>query len=110
MLCENVSRGLAFAQGPPGTGKTYLGVPLAKVILKHVPNKLILTAYMTNHALGNFLGDLVKEGITKVARLGNGSKEDWIGKRTLAPLAKNLKFIYVESLRIGKSYRGHKTP
>ena len=110
MLYENVLRGLAFAQGPPSTGKTYLGIPLAKVILKHVPNKLILIAYITNYILSNFLSDLVKEGITKVARLGNGSKEDWIGKRTLALLAKNLKFIYIKSLRIGKSYRGYKTP
>ncbi|KAI4195063.1 MAG: hypothetical protein LQ346_003535 [Caloplaca aetnensis] len=105
-LCENLSRGLAFTQGPPGTGKTYLGVSLAKVILRHVPNKPILVACMTNHALDNFLGDLVKEGITKVARLGNGSKEDWIGKHTLASLAKNFKLTYGESLRIGKSYRG----
>ncbi|KAL8907318.1 MAG: hypothetical protein Q9207_001495 [Kuettlingeria erythrocarpa] len=104
-LCENLSRGLAFTQGPPGTGKTYLGVSLAKVILKHVPNKPILVACMTNHALDNFLGDLVKEGITKVARLGNGSKEDWIGKHTLASLAKNFKLTHGESLRIGKSYR-----
>lgn len=104
-LCENLSRGLAFTQGPPGTGKTYLGVSLAKVILKHVPNKPILVACMTNHALDNFLGDLVKEGITKVARLGSRSKEDWIGKHTMASLTKNFKLTYGENLRIGKSYR-----
>ena len=90
-LCENLSRGLAFTQGPPGTGKTFLGVSLAKVILKHTPQKPILVACMTNHALDNFLGDLVKQGITKIARIGNGSKEEWTDKYTLPSLRKTLE-------------------
>ncbi|KAL8982515.1 MAG: hypothetical protein Q9177_005248, partial [Variospora cf. flavescens] len=90
-LCENLSRGLAFTQGPPGTGKTFLGVSLAKVILESMPKRPILVACMTNHALDNFLGDLIDQGITKVARLGNGSKEDWTGKYTLASLRKNTR-------------------
>ncbi|KAL8985533.1 MAG: hypothetical protein Q9205_000792 [Flavoplaca limonia] len=87
-LCENLSRGLAFTQGPPGTGKTFLGVSLAKVILKHAPRKPILVACVTNHALDNFLGDLVKQGITKIARIGSGSKEEWIDKYTLPSIRK----------------------
>ncbi|KAL8673878.1 MAG: hypothetical protein Q9168_001698 [Polycauliona sp. 1 TL-2023] len=88
-LCENLSRGLAFTQGPPGTGKTFLGVSLAKVILKHAPRKPILVACMTNHALDNFLGDLVEQGITKIARIGRGSKEEWVDKYTLPSIRKN---------------------
>ena len=90
-LCENLSRGLAFTQGPPGTGKTFLGVSLAKVILKHTPQKPILVACMTNHALDNFLGDLVKQGITKIARIGSGSKEEWMDKYTLPSIRKTFE-------------------
>lgn len=90
-LCENLSRGLAFTQGPPGTGKTFLGVSLAKVILRHTPQKPILVACMTNHALDNFLGDLVKQGITKIARIGSRSKEDWMDKYTLPSIRKSFE-------------------
>ncbi|KAL8701662.1 MAG: hypothetical protein Q9224_000396, partial [Gallowayella concinna] len=89
-LCENLSRGLAFTQGPPGTGKTFLGVSLAKVVLKHAP-KPILVACMTNHALDNFLADLVKQGITKIARVGSGSKEEWMDRYTLPSIRKNFQ-------------------
>ncbi|KAL8813632.1 MAG: hypothetical protein Q9200_000114 [Gallowayella weberi] len=89
-LCENLARGLAFTQGPPGTGKTFLGVSLAKVVLQHAP-KPILVACMTNHALDNFLGDLVKQGITKIARIGRGSKEEWTGGYTLPSIRKNFQ-------------------
>lgn len=105
-LCENLSRGLSFTQGPPGTGKTFLGVSLAKVILNHSPSKPILVACMTNHALDNFLADLIKQGITKVARLGGGSKEDWIGKHTMASLRQNFKMNCGESTRLSRAYRG----
>ncbi|KAL8724644.1 MAG: hypothetical protein Q9166_007834 [cf. Caloplaca sp. 2 TL-2023] len=88
-LCESLSRGLAFTQGPPGTGKTFLGVSLAKVILKHAPQKPILVACMTNHALDNFLGDLLKQGITKIARIGSGSKEEWTNKYTMPSIRQN---------------------
>ncbi|KAL9018263.1 MAG: hypothetical protein Q9185_004429 [Variospora sp. 1 TL-2023] len=104
-LCENLSRGLAFTQGPPGTGKTFLGVSLAKVILESMPKRPILVACMTNHALDNFLSDLIDQGITKVARLGNGSKEDWTGKYTLASLRKNTRLSVGQSTKIGKAYR-----
>ncbi|KAL8785967.1 MAG: hypothetical protein Q9213_003043 [Squamulea squamosa] len=90
-LCQNLSRELAFTQGPPGTGKTFLGVSLAKVILRHAPKKPILVACMTNHALDNFLSDLIKQGITKVARIGSGSKEEWMDKYTLPSMRKTFE-------------------
>ncbi|KAL8806343.1 MAG: hypothetical protein Q9182_001373 [Xanthomendoza sp. 2 TL-2023] len=89
-LCENLARGLAFTQGPPGTGKTFLGVALAKVVLRHAP-KPILVACMTNHALDNFLGDLVKQGITRIARIGGASKEEWTDGYTLPSIRKNFQ-------------------
>lgn len=104
-LCENLSRGLAFTQGPPGTGKTFLGVSLAKVILQHMPERPILVACMTNHALDNFLGDLLAKGISKVARLGSGSKEDWTSKHTMASLRKNLRNTCAETTKLTKAYQ-----
>ncbi|KAL8716335.1 MAG: hypothetical protein Q9220_000240 [cf. Caloplaca sp. 1 TL-2023] len=104
-LCENLSQELTFTQGPPGTGKTFLGVALAKVILKHVPNKPILVVCMTNHALDNFLGDLLAKGITKIARLGSGSKEDWTGKYSIRSLHKGWKTSYQEDLKFRKIRR-----
>ncbi|KAL8843310.1 MAG: hypothetical protein Q9170_000168 [Blastenia crenularia] len=103
-LCENLSRGLAFTQGPPGTGKTFLGVSLAKIILQRMPEKPIIVACMTNHALDNFLADLLAQGISKVARLGSGSKEDWTSKYTLKSLRKNFKNSCAESTKITKAY------
>lgn len=98
-LCENLNRGLAFTQGPPGTGKTYLGAALAQVILasqSKATQKPILTVCMTNHALDSFLEDLLKDGITKVARLGGGSKEDWTKSHLLRGLSSKMKLTQIE--------------
>lgn len=74
--------------GPPGTGKTFLGVQIAKHLLYNtarsdhdpftaegqpVTGPLLLVAY-TNHALNEFMLDLIKGGISKkgMVRLGSG--------------------------------------
>ena len=102
-LCESLSRGLAFTQGPPGTGKSFLGVSLAQVILasqdKSDP-KPILVVCMTNHALDSFLADLLKKGITRIARLGGGSKQDWTKRYRLRELSSKLKLTYIERNRL----------
>ena len=80
-LYETLSRGLAFTQGPPGTGKSFLGVALARVILASRTKddtRPILVICQTNHALDSFLTDIVKQGITDIARIGNGCKDELI--------------------------------
>lgn len=71
--------------GPPGTGKTYLGVQIAKLLLQNISHReegangrpvtgpLMLVAY-TNHALNEFMLDLIKSGIPKncMIRMGSG--------------------------------------
>ncbi|MCJ1462198.1 hypothetical protein MMC07_000798 [Pseudocyphellaria aurata] len=101
-LCENLCRGLAFTQGPPGTGKTFLGVALAKVILasRTSERKPILAVCMTNHALDSFLGDLHGAGVTKLARLGRGSKEDWVKQFQISELAQRMKSTQIERMEI----------
>lgn len=93
-LCENLSRGLAFTQGPPGTGKTFLGVSLVKVLLasrSSLDIKPILVVCLTNHALDSFLGDLRKYGVTKLVRLGRGSREPWTDEFQPLALARRSK-------------------
>ena len=104
-LCQNLSRSLAFTQGPPGTGKTFLGVSLAKVLLQHMPRKPILVACMTNHALDNFLGDILAQGISKIARLGSGSKEVWTSKYTFASLRQSFRYSCAETTKLNKAYQ-----
>ena len=74
-LYEVLSRGLAFTQGPPGTGKSFLGVALIRVLLasfEEKSSKPIIAVCQTNHALDSFLEDLVKKGVTNIARIGGG--------------------------------------
>ncbi|MCJ1476027.1 hypothetical protein MMC13_004691 [Lambiella insularis] len=98
-LYESLNRGLAMTQGPPGTGKTFLGVALAQVILasqdKSDP-KPILIASQTNRACDDFLQDLVKKGITKIVRLGGGSKEEWIKPYLLREVSDKLRLTTIE--------------
>ncbi|KAJ9350269.1 hypothetical protein DTO280E4_8712 [Paecilomyces variotii] len=88
---ESFSNELAFVQGPPGTGKSFLGVALTKAILAagESGEKPILVVCMTNHALDSFLKDLIDHGVTDVARIGTGSKEDWTAKYNLKSLARS---------------------
>lgn len=89
---ECFSNELAFVQGPPGTGKSFLGVALAKAILAAggPGEKPILVVCMTNHALDGFLKDLIDQGITEVARIGSGSKEEWTAKYNLKSLIRSV--------------------
>ncbi|KAI9704227.1 MAG: hypothetical protein M1836_007088 [Candelina mexicana] len=99
-LSQNLSRGLTFTQGPPGTGKSYLGVSLTKAVVssQNCANaKPVLAVCMTNHALDSFLEDLVKDGITQVARLGAGSKVEWTRPYTLRELSHKIKLTQLES-------------
>ncbi|KAK2737504.1 nfx1-type zinc finger-containing protein 1 [Colletotrichum kahawae] len=64
---------LALVQGPPGTGKSFVGALAAKILLKD-PNKRILVLSYTNHALDQFLEDLMNIGISPDTMVRLGSK------------------------------------
>ena len=92
-LYESLSRGLAFTQGPPGTGKSFLGVSLIRVILASVDKsqrKPIVVICQTNHALDSFLKDLWEKGVT-IARIGVGTKDDWIRPYDYKTLGKKIE-------------------
>ncbi|MCJ1377076.1 hypothetical protein MMC17_000166 [Xylographa soralifera] len=98
-LYENLNRGLGMTQGPPGTGKTFLGVAFAQVILasqsKAKPQP-ILIASQTNRACDDFLLDLSKKGITKIARLGGASKVEWVKPHLLRELTSKMRLTTIE--------------
>ncbi|XP_011410018.1 PREDICTED: NFX1-type zinc finger-containing protein 1-like [Amphimedon queenslandica] len=80
-----LSSEVALIQGPPGTGKTYIGVQFVKAMLqnrlkwnseKSVP---ILVMCQTNHALDQFLEEILDLGISKnLVRIGGRSKSERI--------------------------------
>ena len=93
-LCDSLCRELAFTQGPPGTGKTFLGVALVKTLLasrEESNSRPILVVCMTNHALDSFLDGLRSAGLTRFARLGRGSKEQWTTAHSILALSRRTK-------------------
>ncbi|KAK2761189.1 hypothetical protein FQN54_001710 [Arachnomyces sp. PD_36] len=103
---HSMSSQLAFVQGPPGTGKTYLGVALAKAILaaRGPGKKPILVVCTTNHALDSFLENLLKQGITDIARLGGGSKAEWTKKFGVSSLTNKARLTGTEAHMRGKAF------
>ncbi|KAL8670572.1 MAG: hypothetical protein Q9168_004900 [Polycauliona sp. 1 TL-2023] len=76
-LVASLNQTLSLIQGPPGTGKSFIGALAAKIIYQST-KKTILVVCFTNHALDQFLEDLLDVGIPEstMLRLGN------IGKST----------------------------
>lgn len=68
---------VALIQGPPGTGKSLIGALLAKAIFDTTSETILCVCY-TNHALDQFLLDLIDHGISQdqVIRVGGGAKVD----------------------------------
>lgn len=55
---------------------------------------------MTNHALDSFLGDLRDAGVTKIARLGRGTKEDWLKPLQVSELSRSMKLTQIERSKL----------
>ncbi|KAF8321989.1 P-loop containing nucleoside triphosphate hydrolase protein [Cantharellus anzutake] len=67
----SLSQRLSLIQGPPGTGKSFIGALLAKALYTYTKERILVVCY-TNHALDQFLEDLMKIGIPseQIVRLG----------------------------------------
>jgi hypothetical protein len=65
---------LAIIQGPPGTGKSFIGALAAKRLLSGGSCMRILLISYTNHALDQFLGDLMNIGVHPECMTRLGSK------------------------------------
>ncbi|KAL2808249.1 P-loop containing nucleoside triphosphate hydrolase protein [Aspergillus granulosus] len=72
MLCGLTQR-VSLIQGPPGTGKSFVGALLGMTLYKHSKETILVMCY-TNHALDQFLEDLLDIGIDSSAIVRLGSK------------------------------------
>nr|GAT60754.1 predicted protein [Mycena chlorophos] len=72
-LVAGLSQRVALIQGPPGTGKSFIGSLLARIHEK--AGRRILVVCYTNHALDQFLEDIMDMGVPadKIIRLGGKS-------------------------------------
>ncbi|KAJ7066957.1 P-loop containing nucleoside triphosphate hydrolase protein [Mycena amicta] len=72
-LVAGLTQRVSLIQGPPGTGKSFIGALLARI--QEQSNRKILVVCYTNHALDQFLEDILDMGVTenKVVRLGGKS-------------------------------------
>ncbi|KAJ3208135.1 hypothetical protein HDU82_002890 [Entophlyctis luteolus] len=74
-LVHALSSEFACIQGPPGTGKSFVGVEIVRALLMNkqnaTPENPILLICFTNHALDQFIFDLLDRGVDKIVRLGN---------------------------------------
>ncbi|RHZ73578.1 hypothetical protein Glove_230g78 [Diversispora epigaea] len=95
-LVSSLCREVALIEGPPGTGKSYVGVGIMRALLapeNREATKIgpILTICYTNHALDNFLEDLLKNGIDNIVRIGSRSKSEIISEFSLEEKCRNRK-------------------
>ena len=70
-LIAGLRQSVSLIQGPPGTGKSFIGAILAQALVKHTSETMLVVCY-TNHALDQFLEDLLDIGIPAehMVRLG----------------------------------------
>ncbi|KAF4948840.1 hypothetical protein FSARC_13634 [Fusarium sarcochroum] len=79
---NGLSRDLALIQGPPGTGKSFLGALILLTILRLTTSRVLVLSY-TNHALDQFLEDLIDIGVSPDQMVRLGSKSTEATKETL---------------------------
>ncbi|KAF5657235.1 DNA dependent ATPase DNA helicase B [Fusarium heterosporum] len=73
---HGLSRDVALIQGPPGTGKSFLGALILLTIMQLTNSRVLVLSY-TNHALDQFLEDLMDIGVrpNQMVRLGSKCTE-----------------------------------
>ncbi|KAI6101488.1 P-loop containing nucleoside triphosphate hydrolase protein [Pisolithus croceorrhizus] len=74
-LLAGLKQKLSLIQGPPGTGKSFIGALLAKALHMYTSQTILVVCY-TNHALDQFLEDLIGIGIPRedIVRFGGRAK------------------------------------
>ncbi|UKZ81400.1 hypothetical protein TrVFT333_009172 [Trichoderma virens FT-333] len=72
-LIKGLENPLGQIQGPPGTGKSFIGAVIARVLMELTDYRILVLSY-TNHALDQFLEDLMDIGIDGGHMVRIGSK------------------------------------
>ena len=130
-LVHALTHKLCLINGPPGTGKSYLGVRIVRTLLHNISrfspqtpirnvrgfNQAHLANYSvssllpivclcyTNHALDQFLQDLVNAGVseTDLVRVGSRSKNELMQTRNLIALTREVRIdrhLYQEEKKL----------
>ncbi|RLN90337.1 hypothetical protein BBJ28_00013206 [Nothophytophthora sp. Chile5] len=99
-LVRALSSRVACIQGLPGSGKSFIGTILTQIIVEAKVAPVLIVCY-TNHALDQFLCNLLDIGITSLVRVGGQCKEPRLEKYNLSKLPKTsqryeLKLLYEE--------------
>ena len=70
-LFAGLRQSVSLIQGPPGTGKSFIGALLTRALVEQTSETILIVCY-TNHALDQFLEDLLDIGISAehMVRLG----------------------------------------
>ncbi|KAI1124436.1 P-loop containing nucleoside triphosphate hydrolase protein, partial [Nemania abortiva] len=73
-LIHGLTYQVSLIQGPPGTGKSLVGALLTKLLLDNTEERILVLSF-TNHALDQFIEDLMDIGIDDqvIVRLGSKS-------------------------------------
>ncbi len=77
---------VALIQGPPGTGKSFFASALVLVqcqLMDELDLGPVLVVSHSNQAVDELLEKVIKLGMTKVVRLGAGSKSDLLMGKSL---------------------------
>ena len=93
---------LALIQGPPGTGKTHIGTIVTNIFKQNLKkDSKILVVCFTNHALDQFLENILKYNVDEkdIVRIGGRCKNENIKKLVLNSTEKykNWKFREIEN-------------
>ncbi|PTB51882.1 hypothetical protein M431DRAFT_498162 [Trichoderma harzianum CBS 226.95] len=72
-LIKGLENPVGQIQGPPGTGKSFIGAIIAKILMELTEYRILVLSY-TNHALDQFLEDLMDNGIDGGNMVRMGSK------------------------------------
>ncbi|KAF9021144.1 P-loop containing nucleoside triphosphate hydrolase protein [Hymenopellis radicata] len=70
---SGLTQDLSLIQGPPGTGKSFIGALLAKFIHDFSDLKILVVCF-TNHALDQFLEDVLDIGVVQKSMVRIGGK------------------------------------
>ncbi|RYP86635.1 hypothetical protein DL769_000703 [Monosporascus sp. CRB-8-3] len=72
-LLSALEQRLSVIQGPPGTGKSFIGAHIVQCLYSNSKQRVMVIAY-TNHALDQFLEELMDAGIPENTMIRLGSK------------------------------------